>query len=401
MIGCQTAAQKTGLYINPNVNNFNECHVSNSSFWNNTVNAVTINAGTGIFTNCTFYNNNNVTPIVVVNNGATISLVSNYFESTNNAVVPIVLNGNSYLTSNISKNIFKGCTDNIGELYSNDNQWPSFKYTTANSNGAGYIINGAFSGGAIFSPIACGVSNAPITIKGTAYNSSGYSPIGQYRIQTTETCNATNSPGEHVFSITPHGSISMTDVLALSSDGTLLPLSDNAYRLGAGSFRWSSIWSATGTIQTSDYREKTNIIPTPLGLNFINTLNPVSYNFISGGNKVIRQGYNDPKTGEEIPEGEIIPETAIPGKIYTESLSGSRTHYGLIAQEVKAALPTSIDFGGWILTDKNNPDSSQGLRYEEFIAPMIKAIQELSMEINILKSQNDLLKTQILILSSK
>jgi hypothetical protein len=33
------------------------------------------------------------------------------------------------------------------------------------------------------------------------------------------------------------------------------------------------------------------------------------------------------------------------------------------------------------LADKDDPDSTQGLRYGEFIAPLIKAVQELSQKV--------------------
>jgi len=43
-------------------------------------------------------------------------------------------------------------------------------------------------------------------------------------------------------------------------------------------------------------------------------------------------------------------------------------------------LPNNIDFGGWIQTDTSDENSEQGLRYDEFISPMIKAIQELKQQ---------------------
>jgi hypothetical protein len=38
-------------------------------------------------------------------------------------------------------------------------------------------------------------------------------------------------------------------------------------------------------------------------------------------------------------------------------------------------------FAGWVLADKDDSDSTQGLRYNEFIAPLIKAVQELSQKV--------------------
>ena len=160
-----------------------------------------------------------------------------------------------------------------------------------------------------------------------------------------------------------------------------LPSTDNAYNFGSGTNRWKAIYAANGTIQTSDIRQKINVQPTALGLNFINTLNPVSYNFAIGSNTVERDS-----------DGNIISVTPV---------SGKRTHYGLIAQEVKQSIPQDIDFGGWVLTDINDPNSEQGLRYEEFISPMIRSIQELTSIVTALSSQNQQLLTVISNLTTK
>lgn len=155
-----------------------------------------------------------------------------------------------------------------------------------------------------------------------------------------------------------------TDRLVIDADGNLKPTSDNSYTLGASGARWQAVYAATGTIQTSDERTKTNIDDCDLGLEFIENLRPVKYNYIIGNNKV--------EKNPDDPENPII--TPVPG---------SRVHYGLLAQEVKQTLDSLNikDFGGWILTDINNPDSEQGLRYDQFIAPLINSIKELNQKI--------------------
>jgi hypothetical protein len=125
------------------------------------------------------------------------------------------------------------------------------------------------------------------------------------------------------------------------------PATDNAMTLGGSGARWSAVWAATGTIQTSDARQKTDIEPSDLGLDFICALNPVKYRWITGGNEA----------------GAPRP--------------GCRIHYGLLAQDVQAAL-AGADFAGHILADPADPLSEQGLRYDAFIAPLIAAVQELA-----------------------
>ena len=78
---------------------------------------------------------------------------------------------------------------------------------------------------------------------------------------------------------------------------------------------------------------------------------------------------------------------------------GVRRHYGLIAQEVKQVLDElnvdPINFAGWVLADKDDPDSSQHLRYTEFIAPMIKAIQEQQELIESQKVEIESIKSRL------
>ncbi|MCK7461117.1 MAG: tail fiber domain-containing protein [Sphingobacterium sp.] len=100
-----------------------------------------------------------------------------------------------------------------------------------------------------------------------------------------------------------------------------------------------------------------------LGKSFILALNPVSYRWRVGGQRVIQP---------------CIEETPP----ITEPIPGHRRHWGLLAQEVKAAVDAAgVDFGGWTLDDPNNSESRQGLRYDQFIAPLIKALQEAFSEI--------------------
>ena len=143
------------------------------------------------------------------------------------------------------------------------------------------------------------------------------------------------------FDVTNGGS----GISAIVSTGNIIPGVNDLYDLGNSSFRWDDVFATNGTINTSDENQKENITTSDLGLDFINALNPVSYKFISG----------------------------------------SRTHYGLGAQSVETTLESfekdSIDFAGLIT------GSSYGLRYHEFISPMIKAIQELTDKVTQLEAQ--------------
>ena len=66
----------------------------------------------------------------------------------------------------------------------------------------------------------------------------------------------------------------------------------------------------------------------------------------------------------------------------------TRTHYGMIAQEVGQVLEDvgleSKDFAGYIYEEDRD---RFGLRYNEFISPLIKAIQELSAKVEALENK--------------
>ena len=152
-----------------------------------------------------------------------------------------------------------------------------------------------------------------------------------------------------------------TGDVILSPNGTgnhVLPRANNQIALGTSLLRWATIWVNGGVLNGSDQRDKTDITSSVLGLNFIQKLNPVSYKWIVGRNESILDE-----------EGNEVGITSHPGK---------RTHYGLLSQEVKTAFDEcgAEDFGGWVLSDLEDPDSLQALNYSEFISPMIKAIQE-------------------------
>jgi len=184
-------------------------------------------------------------------------------------------------------------------------------------------------------------------------------------------------PGRLSFSTTADGASSPTTRVRIASDGNvsfwnsayLHPITDNVTGLGLSGFRWTSVWAANGTIQTSDERAKSEITDATLGADFIKALRPVSYKWIEGGKR---------DTGERDEDGNYI----------YESFPGARTHWGFIAQEVKQVVDAAgVDFGGWVLTDKDDPDSQQALRYDQFIAPLTKALQEAMTRIEALEAK--------------
>ena len=166
--------------------------------------------------------------------------------------------------------------------------------------------------------------------------------------------------------------------MRITSAGNTQPGTDNAYSLGVSGTRWSAVWAANGTIQTSDEREKKDIIDADLGLDFISKLRPVSFKWKVGQNIV---------TSEVVKDEEGNPILDEEGNEKTESVivprEGKRTHYGLIAQEVEELLDGK-DFGGFIHDEETD---TKGLRYDQFVPLLIKSIQELEAKIVTLESK--------------
>jgi hypothetical protein len=104
-------------------------------------------------------------------------------------------------------------------------------------------------------------------------------------------------------------------------------------------------------VETSDERLKTDIAASDLGLDFVMGLNPVRYRRVIGGMESSVDAKGDP---------------------ITVARPGVRPHYGFLAGEIKT-LAGDADFGGYV----ESADGEKGLRYSEFIAPLVKAMQEL------------------------
>jgi len=202
-------------------------------------------------------------------------------------------------------------------------------------------------------------------------------PLAGIEAKVDGTPGANDMPGRLVFSTTADAASSPTERMRIRENGetwfynqsVTRPATDNAVSLGEASGRWSAVYAVNGTIQTSDQRLKTEIADSVLATDFIKSLRPVSYKWIEGG-KV--------DSGERDEDNNYI----------YESVPGQRTHWGFIAQEVKQAVDDAgVDFGGWVLTDKDDPDSQQSLRYDQFIAPLTKALQEAIAKIETLEAK--------------
>ena len=126
-----------------------------------------------------------------------------------------------------------------------------------------------------------------------------------------------------------------------------------------------------GAVQNrSDARDKTDIRDTVLGLDFINSVRPVDFIL----------DYRDDYV-------EIDEEGNVTVHEQDGSMKGKRFHHGVIAQEIEEIIAdTEIDFGGFQDHSHNGGSDVKSIGYTEFIAPLIKAIQELSKKVEVLEA---------------
>lgn len=166
----------------------------------------------------------------------------------------------------------------------------------------------------------------------------------------------------------------------LASQG-LVPRATGLYHLGTANFAWGDIYCKDATIHTSDWRAKDDIAVSPLGLSFINRLHPVKYKWLDYIEKIplYRTEY------ETKPDGQTAVKTIHNGwREVTHSFK--RPHYGLISQDVKNAIDAEgqSDCAAFI---EDIDTGIQGLRYEELISPMVRAIQELAQRVQALETK--------------
>ena len=136
-----------------------------------------------------------------------------------------------------------------------------------------------------------------------------------------------------------------------------------------------TVYAQKALVTRSDARDKLDIEDSPLGLNFIMKLRPRKYRMNS------REAYFE--------EGEERDFTAT----NDGSKAGKRPHYGLVAQEVKETMnELGIDFAGYLDSKIDGGEDVLSLGYTEFIAPMIKAIQQQQQMIEQLQKEIELLK---------
>jgi hypothetical protein len=264
-------------------------------------------------------------------------------------------NGTS-LTSDTSKIFFDNTNNRIG--FGVPNPLAPF-HLRRNTNGASLMRFDNLSTGDEASARVQVINNSEtITQLATFGSGFGFSIFGLNAANySTLTSSGSNSNGLIIGTLSADPIIFGTNEIErmrISSGGEVnigYGATDNgAYLLQVN----SQIFATNATIATSDIRFKENIQPLDKGLEIINKLKPVKFNFITT----------------------------------TENNFSEFDEIGFIAQDVEGALSTEL-FAKAVVKklDEDKDDSALGLMTEKLIPILVKAIQEQQVQIEALKQR--------------
>ena len=167
------------------------------------------------------------------------------------------------------------------------------------------------------------------------------------------------------FRITSSGSVGIgttSPADKLNVAGILSPAADNSYTTGTSTSRWSAVYAANGTIQTSDARLKSNIRPMNYGWSQLAGLRPVQYQW------------------KDQPAAATKGEPADPAG--TRPASSARI--GLIAQQVRTVVPEVV------IGDESR--EHLGMNYAELIPVLIQTLKEQQRQLAQLKEKLEEIK---------
>ena len=311
---------------------------------------------------------------------------SDYYSSSAGSVLA------SSLTNHTSNSSAHGTFDNYSSWTLRGNPGGNLQTSSIGSGGTASIYAG--------SGITASMSGSSITL-----NASGVTSIGQsgtdgfVKSVSGSTVNTSPTLGNIAIRTGSHYPESSFNVLGSSND------------------RWYRLYAQVSTSVSSDERLKENIVDINQGLDFINDLRPVEFTwkdvteyacedypddkynktreFCSKCQKENDTTYSAYLLEKEKFDNEVIEDepteptfTACTWVETKTDINEDKKSWGMLAQEVE----TSLDgYEGQVLNHDTENDI-YGLSYSSFVAPIIKAIQELSTQISDLTARIEVLE---------
>ncbi|MEK7255963.1 MAG: tail fiber domain-containing protein [Bacteroidota bacterium] len=155
------------------------------------------------------------------------------------------------------------------------------------------------------------------------------------------------------------------------------PTGSNRVHIGNASI--TAICGQVGFTTCSDGRFKKNVSEKVGGLDFILRLRPVTYNMdVQGIAAALKEDWGRNE------QGNIVQKSPDEATRRSREEKSQIRYTGFIAQEVEAAAKqVGFDFSG--VDAPQNETGLYGLRYSEFVVPLVKGMQEQQVEIGNLK----------------
>jgi len=183
----------------------------------------------------------------------------------------------------------------------------------------------------------------------------------------------------------------LSNTTALGNDSRVTD--DNQVRIGNSDV--TSIGGYADWTNLSDERYKTRVQENVAGLDFILRLRPVTYHLDM--NKLAADLGEDQVRDEE---GNMKTGTPSEFELASRNKKAAILYTGFLAQEVEtAAKSIGYDFSG--VDAPKNENGIYGLRYAEFVVPLVKAVQELAKQNDQLKADNAALEARLAAVESR
>ena len=167
--------------------------------------------------------------------------------------------------------------------------------------------------------------------------------------------------------------------------GDVIPSADNTKDLGSSSRRWNSVYRVN-EYSTSDERLKENIVTIPYGLDFINDLEPKQFNWKT---RSVGFACDTCKLTYESSQSDCDTEDCDGTVSSINSQANSDKVFGFIAQDIEDVLPNTTDYQ---LLKYNSTDDEYIYSQSNLIAPLVKAVQELSTKVDDLTTRIEALE---------
>jgi hypothetical protein len=155
----------------------------------------------------------------------------------------------------------------------------------------------------------------------------------------------------------------------------LVPNVDNTIPFGSGSFRWTEIFAANGTINTSDARQKSDMAPLPAMTDLVREVQPISFKFKQGGADI-----------ETVTEQQLLPvyETVAIEKERTvvgeDGKARVEKYQGSVRRKVYDEVPV-VDADGQQIIDWTKPVVQAGRVVHPAVAvPRVHLVPRMAMQ---------------------